>query len=76
MESAHLHMVSREISVSARNVFPACAANRLYGRLAYIRARWKFVNDFVLAISGMHAQGLVHCDVKPDNVLAQIFPCT
>lgn len=41
-----------------------------------MRARWKFVNDFALAIWGMHAQGLVHCDLKPDNVLAQIFPCT
>ena len=39
-------------------------------------ARWKFVDDFVLAISGMHAQGLAHCNLKPDSVLAQIFPCT
>ena len=39
-------------------------------------ARWKFVNDVALAIWGMHAQGLAHCDLKPDNVLAQSFPCT
>ena len=34
-----------------------------------MHARWKFVHDFVLAISGMRAQGLVHCDLKPDNVM-------
>ena len=33
-----------------------------------MHARWKFVHDFVLAISRA-AQGLVHCDLKPDNVM-------